>query len=277
MIHVTNLSMICTVQVVILKPCLTEIKPMNLINTRHGAMAYRTVGSGSPLVLLHGNTMTAESQERLAQRFADTYQVYSVDLLGHGHSAMPDGLFTTEYFTVQGQALADLLATLFPEDTVPVFGMSAGGISALNAYCEQPYHIAALILDGVFIQISPETLNAHRHRYATMTAAWDRYMRAQHGDDRWPLLRDGLLSAMQQLEASGQDVIPCLERIRVPTLIFQGGRDPFCPERHCRAVADAIPQAWLIYKDEAGHILAWQETDFFCDTVRKFLHDESGS
>ena len=213
---------------------------MSYVETRHGAMFYMTIGSGRPLVLIHGNTMTAASQEKLAQRFADEYQVVSIDLLGHGQSAMPDNLFTRDYFTLQGQALSDLLEALFPEDTVPVFGMSAGGISALNAYCEQPYHIAALILDGVFSQIGPEALGAHRHRRATMTPAWERYM-------------------------------------RIPVLIFQGGRDPFCPERQSRAVADAIPRSWLIFRAAAGHIIAWQEPELFDETVRKFLHDESGS
>jgi pimeloyl-ACP methyl ester carboxylesterase len=250
---------------------------MSYVETRHGAMFYMTVGSGRPLLLIHGNTMTAASQEKLAQRFADEYQVVSVDLLGHGQSALPDNLFTRDYFTLQGQALSDLLETLFPEDTVPVFGMSAGGIAALNAYCEQPYHIAALILDGVFAQIGPEALGAHRHRRATMTPAWERYMQAQHGAERWPRLRDGLLAAMEQLEAGGAVVIPCLDSIRIPVLIFQGGRDPFCPERQSRAVADAIPRSWLIFRAEAGHIIAWQEPELFDETVRKFLHDESGS
>jgi len=250
---------------------------MSYVETRHGAMFYMTVGSGHPLVLIHGNTMTAASQEKLARRFADEYQVVSVDLLGHGHSAMPDNLFTRDYFTLQGQALSDLLETLFPEDTVPVFGMSAGGISALNAYCEQPYHIAALILDGVFSQIGPEALGAHRQRNATMTPAWERYMQAQHGAERWPRLKDGLLTAMEQLEATGAEVIPCLDSIRIPVLIFQGGRDPFCPERQSRVVADAIPRSWLIFRAEAGHIIAWQEPELFDETVRKFLHDEAGS
>ncbi len=250
---------------------------MSYVTTRHGAMFYLTVGCGRPLVLLHGNTMTAHSQERLAQRFADAYEVFSIDLLGHGHSAMPEDLFTMDYFTLQGQALADTLETLFPEDTVPVLGMSAGGIAALNAYCEQPCHIAALILDGVFTHVGPETLAAHRARRASITPAWERYMVAQHGAERWPRLRDGLLAVMSQLEADGRNVIPCLEHIRVPVLIFQGGRDPFCPARQCRTVADAIPRAQLIYRDEAGHILAWEDPAFFHETVYKFLQEELGA
>lgn len=246
---------------------------MSLIPTRHGAMSYLMVGSGQPLVLIHGNTMTAETQVRLAQRFADAYMVYSIDLLGHGHSAMPDGLFSTNYFIWQGEALADLLDGLFRDDPVPVFGMSAGGISAMNAYCENPDCIAALILDGVFTKIGAATLAAHRQRRAEMGVAWTRYMQAQHGEERWPRLINGILAAMEQLHASGQPVIPCLSEIRAPTLIFHGGKDPYCPTDQCHTVAETIPTARLINNPEAGHIYAWQEQDRFLEIARAFLHE----
>ena len=81
---------------------------MNFVQTRHGALHYLEIGSGAPLVLLHGNTYGAVTQERLAARFADEHRVISVDLLGHGQSARPENLFTTRYFAMQGEAIADL-------------------------------------------------------------------------------------------------------------------------------------------------------------------------
>jgi fructoselysine-6-P-deglycase FrlB-like protein len=41
------------------------------VKTRHGDLAYLAIGEGRPFVLLHGNTMTAASQEKLARRFTD--------------------------------------------------------------------------------------------------------------------------------------------------------------------------------------------------------------
>lgn len=86
---------------------------MPMVQTRHGALHYLEVGTGVPLVLLHGNTYSATTQERLAARFADEHRVISPDLLGHGQSARPEGLFSPRYFTLQGEALADLLTGLF--------------------------------------------------------------------------------------------------------------------------------------------------------------------
>lgn len=246
---------------------------MSEIITRHGAMYYTTVGTGAPLVLIHGNTYSAATQERLAALFSDEHSVYSVDLMGHGNSARPANLFSTSYFTIQGEALADLLAALFPHTAVAVFGMSAGGISALNAICAQPSRIATLILDGVFMEVSPETVAAHHESTRTMSRTWHRYMRAQHGEDWWPQLNAGVESAIEQMEAAGTVVTPCIDDIRVPTLIFQGGKDPFVPDEQAHAVAEAIPNARLIYDPNAGHLLAWKDPAAFRETVRGFLHE----
>ncbi len=232
------------------------------------------MGKGAPLVLIHGNTYTAAMQERLARRFADEHEVFCIDLLGHGQSARPDNLFSRHYFAMQGEALADVLAALFPDNAAPVFGMSAGGISALNAICHQPDRIAALILDGVFRRVSEATVAAHHHSRATISSTWDRYMRSQHGDEWWPHLRDGVDRAIAELHVSGTIVAPCLKKIQVPTLIFQGGKDPFVPNDQAYAIVSAIPQAHLVYDAKAGHLVAWRHPDAFRERVRHFLHTD---
>lgn len=234
-------------------------------------MYYTTVGAGEPLVLIHGNTYTAATQERLARRFADTHVVYSLDLLGHGHSARPEGLFSLDYFTLQGEALADLLDELFPYSSVPVFGMSAGGVSALNAICIYPARFAALILDGAFYQVSAATVAAHEHSRTTMSPTWERFLRGQHGDDWWPQLRAGVDQAIAMLAASGHVVAPCLAAIRVPVLIFQGGTDPFVPDEQAQTLLTHIEGAQMVYDAEAGHLLAWKDPAAFREQVRDFL------
>src|SRR6266508_4168512 len=231
---------------------------MSYITTRHGDLYYTTVGAGRPLILIHGNTMTAESQSRLAQRFADEHEVTSLDLRGHCHSARPAGLFSTAYFRMQGEALADLLAARFPGLRVPIFGMSAGALSALNAACVAPERVAALVLDGVIRYADAAIVATNRESVANFSREWNRYLESQHGD--WlPELRAG--------------IVPCLERITIPALIFQGGKDRFCPEAQGRAIAGAMPNARLVYDAEAGHLLAWKNPAAFREIVREFLHE----
>lgn len=246
-------------------------KPMNTVNTRYGPLAYLEIGSGKLFVLLHGNTMTAASQEKLAQHFTDEYRVISVDLLGHGRSARPANLFSLDYFKMQGEALADLLRTLSPDEAVPVFGMSAGGVTALNAACECPECISALILDSVFIYVGADTVAAHRNNIDALSAAWNMYMSKQHGEEWWPELNKGLLSTIEQLEQAGTSVAPCLEEISIPTLIFQGGKDPFSADVQGRMIYASIPDSQLVYDADAGHIFAWRDPEGFRETVRDFL------
>ena len=243
------------------------------ISTRHGDVAYTTFGHGRPFVLIHGNTYSAASQERLARRFADDHEVFCLDLLGHAHSASPEGLFSTRYFAMQGEAVSDVLGTLFPLEAVPVFGMSAGGVSALNAICDRPERISALIVDGSFRQVTAETVSAHHHSTATMSPTWDRYMRGQHGDDWWPVLNREVERAIEEIYAAGVIVAPCLEQIHVPTLIFHGGKDPFVPDSQAAELASRIPKAKLVYEAEAGHLLAWRNPDSFRERVRRFLRE----
>ncbi len=245
---------------------------LNFVPTRHGPLHYLEVGAGVPLVLLHGNTYSAATQERLAARFADEHRVISVDLLGHGHSARPEGLFSTRYFAMQGEALADLLSALF-EVPVPLFGMSAGGITALNAVCQRPDRVAALVLDGVFREVTTATVEAHHHSTASMSPSWHRYMATQHGADWWPTLNASVERAIELMAAARTVVAPCLETVTAPTLIFQGGKDPFVPDAQARAVAAGIRGSRMVYEPEAGHLIAWRNPDAFRERVRRFFSE----
>lgn len=245
---------------------------VNVVPTRHGPLHYLEVGTGTPFVLIHGNTYSAATQERLAARFADQHRVISVDLLAHGKSARPEELFSTRYFAMQGEALADLLGALFTAP-VPVFGMSAGGITALNAVCQRPDRVAALILDGVFRQVSTATVDAHHHSTSTMSRTWHRYMESQHGEDWWPVLNASVERAVELMAEAQTVVAPCLDTIAVPTLVFQGGKDPFVPDAQARAVVAGIKGARLVYEAEGGHLIAWRNPDSFRERVRRFLSE----
>lgn len=243
---------------------------MPTVATRHGPLHYLEYGTGTPFVLIHGNTYAAITQERLARRFADEHHVVCPDLLGHGQSSRPDGLFSTNYFRMQGEALVDLIGTLF-DAPVPVFGMSAGGITALNAICLHPDRIAALILDGVFHQVSAATVDAHHHSTSTMSRTWHRYMANVHGEEWWPVLNASVERAIEEIHAAGMVVAPCLEQIAVPTIIFQGGKDAFVPDAQAHAIASGIRGARLVYEPEAGHLVAWRNPDAFRERIRRFL------
>lgn len=239
-------------------------------HTRHGLVAAEQIGSGPPLILMHGNTMTAASQRRLAQRLAVHGRVTSVDLLGHGGSARPAGLFSHAYVRMQGEAVADVLAQ---HDDAPVVlvGMSIGGMAAANAALVHPGRVRALVLDGIVRHIDAPIVAVHRQQLAALAPEWQRAMARAHGADWWPVLADGVITAMTALATSRADAIPGLESLAVPVLLCQGGADPFCPPEHHRAIAAALPHAQQLFCATAGHLLAWQSAATFDAAVAALL------
>ena len=78
-----------------------------------------TIGSGQPLILLHGWGMHGGIWRDVAQHLAEKNQVHCVDLPGHGLSAMDGGGFTLE-------EVVNALSTRFTEP-LNLCGWSLGG------------------------------------------------------------------------------------------------------------------------------------------------------
>src|SRR3954447_12391806 len=76
----------------------------------HGHRAiYRTVGSGPPVVLIHGMINSSRHWEQVALRLADRYQVIARALIGHGAAARPRGDYS---LGAHAASIRDLLAAI---------------------------------------------------------------------------------------------------------------------------------------------------------------------
>ncbi len=96
------------------------------------AISYRQLGRGPGVVLLHGAMETAQSHMQLAEALADAFTVYLPDRRGHGQSG-PHGAS----YSMQTE-VDDVDALLTKTDAHEVFGVSAGGLIALQAALTLP-------------------------------------------------------------------------------------------------------------------------------------------
>jgi len=93
------------------------------------------LGSGSPLILLHGFTGSIDSMAALAARLAEHHMVISIDLVGHGGSAKPSGPAGSDMTVAVGQVI-DVASGL---DRPPhLVGYSMGGRVGLSALVAHP-------------------------------------------------------------------------------------------------------------------------------------------
>lgn len=98
--------------------------------------------SGPPLVLLHGITTAWQSWLPLIPALALRWQVFALDLRGHGRSGRVSGRYRLEDY------VADLAAFLSEQVRSPavLIGHSLGGLVAVSATVPVPDQIRALII-----------------------------------------------------------------------------------------------------------------------------------
>jgi pimeloyl-ACP methyl ester carboxylesterase len=103
------------------------------VTSRDGtSIGYLRVGQGPAVVLLHGSMESARSHTRLALALADTFTVYLPDRRGRGMS----GPYPPAYGI--RTEVEDLDAVLAESGAQMVFGVSAGGLVALEAARTRP-------------------------------------------------------------------------------------------------------------------------------------------
>lgn len=99
-------------------------------------MHIESTGHGPPLVLIHGWAMHAGIFAPLTARLAERFEVFLIDLPGHGRSPERDGVFDPA-------DAARRIAAATPRACW--IGWSLGGLVALHAAIEHPRSVSALV------------------------------------------------------------------------------------------------------------------------------------
>ena len=267
----------------------------------HGhRVSYRSAGSGSVVLLLHGITSSATTWDDVLPWLAERHTVVAPDLLGHGESAKPRGDYS---LGAQANTLRDLLAVLGHE-RVTVVGHSLGGGIAMQLAYQYPELCERLVLvssGGLGRTVSPLlrsaslpgasallSLAAHPRVLSALERFGERprqrssgrgvYLRAIARALR-PLQRPGAREAFLQtlrsvIDARGQRV-SARDRLyllsAMPTLIVWGERDNTIPLSHGRAAHEAAPGSRFETLPRAAHFPNLEDPEGLSAVLRDFL------
>ena len=255
-----------------------------------GGLAFRVVGEGEPLLLLHGLMAGGTMFAPLEPLLSDRYRLIIPDLRGHGKSGALPGPYD-----VAGLA-ADLPALITEAgcERVAVLGYSHGGavaqqlahthpalVSRLLLACTYACNVAkarerveATMLTALLAVCSPATIAGLVIRAAKpmaagpvglteVQAAW---LRRIMGENRSGPIRGAARSL------ATFDSRPWLNEIRVPTLVIGGAEDEAVPRHHFDTLTAGIPGAAGRLVDRAGHTLVWTHTAEFAAIIREADH-----
>lgn len=268
----------------------------------HGhRVIYHAVGSGPPVVLVHGMVNSSRHWREVALRLAERYTVIAPDLIGHGDSATPRGDYS---LGAHAAAIRDLLVSIGIHRATFV-GHSLGGGVAMQYFWQFPERVERLALvssGGLGGEVSPLLRAAALPGAASIlwAAAHPRALRALvAAADR--LERSGRRGAAVQLRAVVRAVRPLersggrkafLETLRsvidfhgqrvsandrlyllgpVPTLVVWGERDRTIPVAHGREAAAAIPSARFETIAGAAHFPHLERPAELADVLGRFI------
>lgn len=259
---------------------------MERVNVDGLEIAYHRVGTGPPLVLLHGYvgdglTTWRHQLEALSRDFT----VLAWDNPGAGASSDPPESFGSNGYA---DCLAGFLGAIGLE-SAHIGGLSFGGILAIEFAQRHPAMVRSLVLVSAYAgwrgSLSPAEAGHRLDQAVTLSrlgsedfvatllptmfresapaadvTAFAEAMAAFHPAGFRAMAR-----------ASAEDLRDALPTIKVPTLLLYGEDDVRAPRQAAQALHAAIPSSRLVFIPDAGHLCTIEAPELVNKEMRAFL------
>ncbi|HEK9100630.1 2-succinyl-6-hydroxy-2,4-cyclohexadiene-1-carboxylate synthase [Bacillus pfraonensis] len=255
---------------------------------------YEVVGSGEPLLLLHGFTGSMETWRPFISSWSQQFQVILVDLVGHGKTESPEEM---THYDIQNVALQ--MTTLLDHlhiEKAHILGYSMGGRLAITMACLYSERVKSLLLEnctaGLEMEADREARRIKDEQLADriefegielFVNFWENIplfatqkklpndMKEAVRKERLANIPRGLANSLRGM---GTGVQPSwwnqLERLKMPVLLMNGEYD----QKFFQILASmkkCIPHAKFVKIDGAGHAIHVEQPQKFGTIVEGFL------
>jgi len=264
-----------------------------------GTIHVVTAGTGAPIVLSHGVTLSVRTWIRQLETLpAEGFHVVAFDHRGHGDSTLGDSGFSIDNL---GDDIRSVVERLDLRDAVLV-GHSMGGIAVQSFLLRYP-EIAAQRVKGVVLLSTLARVPLSGVRASGARAFIDRlgqlapdstrvwaspnvgFLVARLGFGRDPKPSHVELVRRMMLECAadtrresprallGLDLTARLPEVRIPTLVIGGSADVITPPAESRRLAALIPGARLEIVSGGGHMLMLERTELVDRLITEFARE----
>lgn len=264
---------------------------MTFIRINDLSLAYSDIGSGPPVVLIHGYPFNRSLWTEQAEALRDNFRVVTPDLRGFGESDFSEGPATMNRMAEDVSALMDHLEI----EQAVIGGLSMGGYVALAFARAFPARVKALVLADTRAQADTEEGKQTRFQQAEKAlsegmagiadAMLPKLLTPETVSRRPELtkrVRDMMLKTKPEGAAAAlrgmaerDDQTEFIASILVPTLILVGREDTITPLADSEKLQSRIEGSRLIVIESAGHVSNLEQTDQFNDALLMFLNEVS--
>jgi 3-oxoadipate enol-lactonase len=254
--------------------------------TRTVRIAWESIGSGEPVLMIHGLGYARWGWEPVAAPLAERFRLLLFDNRGVGESDVPPGPYTIRELAEDALGVLDAAGL----ERAHVVGTSLGGMVAQELALGWPERACRLVLACTTpggeraypMPVATRRLMAESlalppavalRRFVENALAPDapRDLVEQIVAHRLAAPPDPLGWAAQAAAGFSFDAFERVGEIAAPTLVLHGTADGVVDPRNSQLLAALIPDARLELFPGKGHLFFWEEPERFVSLVTDFL------
>lgn len=260
---------------------------MPSIVTNQGMVHYEVVGSGPPVVLLHGWIGSWDTWRSTIETFSNQYRLYAPDLWGFGESGKHREQFAVPDFINLIPQFMDSLGII----SAPIVGHSMGGTTALGVALNYPDRVRKVAVVGspingkslsFLLKLAGKPFIARvvwgsptifavgmrLYSYGVSRQEPDMFYRMTVKNTSRTTL-ESFFTSISSLHQT--DLTPRLHEITMPAMGVYGARDIIVSPKQNRVFAQYIPHGKVFYIRNAGHFPMLDTPEEFNAALREFL------
>ena len=247
----------------------------------HSSIAFKHVGCGIPLVLVHGFPLDHRIWDKIVPLLENDFELILPDLRGFGQSKSHDVDFS---LSNMADDIAELLDRLGLRQVL-MAGHSMGGYVALAFVRSYPDRLLGVGL--IASQTNADTLEKKESRYLTLKQVEHSGVEIIAGSMAGKLTSDPQLQAelhgiiMSQPKAGIENAIRALaerpdqnlllDTLRIPLLVIHGESDELIPVKRAVEVSEAAANAKLVVIPNIGHMPMLEAPEKTASAIRWFM------
>jgi 3-oxoadipate enol-lactonase len=257
------------------------------IKSGDAEIAYRVIGDGSPVILLHPFPASHEFWLPVANALSTRYRLILPDLRGHGDSGIGEGPATME------KHAADIFRVMDDAEIgrAPLIGVSIGGYALFEFWRKHRGRVSALGLCNT--KAPADNAEARSTRLGAANDVIERgtepffenmipRLLGKTTRELRPDLVEGALRMMRKMSpedvaqvqrgmAERPDSVDTLKTINVPTLLVTGEEDVLTGVNEAELMRQHISGSRLRVIPKDGHYSPWEQPEEAGRVLRQFL------
>jgi (E)-2-((N-methylformamido)methylene)succinate hydrolase len=265
---------------------------LSVTNQDKRGTCYELVGQGPDLVLIHGLGLSHAMWQWQVPRLSDHYRVLTYDLLGHGASTRPRGVYSMTAFAAQLQYLTDELGIRH----FALVGFSLGGMIAQGFTLFHADKVRALAVlhsaydrtdgerDAIMARVRLAEASGTQSKVEAALERWFTAGFAQRRPEVLALVREWVLANDQKefaacyrfLAEADAQLRDRIAHISCPTLVMTGDEDFGNSPHMARRMAARMPNALCRVLPGLRHMALAEAPDKVLTELLSFLDQTAG-